>query len=98
MVKRSEYKADVVGLPSRPFTFTLDQVATLLSLTVETLSRNGYVHFEGRSRSVRTDRNMIARNIAPDDQTPEWRIAEAELVRWMKVLGFRFHETSWLRD
>lgn len=80
-----------VGLPYRPFLFTLDQISSLLQLKVETLSQH-YIYFEGRSIGVRKLDKMLARNIAPSDQKPEYRVAERELLRWMRRKGFKHYE------
>lgn len=75
--------AKKVGLPVRPFLFTLDQVAGLLSLSQGELE-NKYIHFWGRSegRLLANGDRIKAVNIAPSDQAPEWRVSEEDLIRW----------------
>ena len=80
-----------MGLPPRLFLFTLDQIAGMLAISVDTLMRS-YVYFEGRSTGARKTNLMIAINIAPDEEKPEWRVNDRELVRWARVKGFRYHE------
>lgn len=80
-----------VGLPTRPFLYTLDQIATLIHVA-EAQVKASYVYFEGRSTGTRRKDLMVARNIAPDGEKVEWRVAERELVRWLKVKGFRYYE------
>lgn len=80
-----------VGLPYRPFLFTVDQISVLLDIDEKTILAK-YLYFEGRSIGGRSRDLMIARNIAPPDDKPEWRIAERELVRWMRYKGFRYYE------
>jgi hypothetical protein len=83
---------DAVMLPYRPFLYTPDQIAALLSVTTHTVLSQ-YLYFEGRSIGSRAKNLMIARNIAQSpDAKPEWRIAERELVRWMRLKGFRYYE------
>jgi hypothetical protein len=82
---------EAVGLPYRPFLYTVDQIAVLLDLDPKTVLAN-YLYFEGRSIGSRHKDLMVARNIAPRDQKPEWRVAERELVRWMRFKGFRYYE------
>lgn len=77
-----------VGLPVRPFLYTLDQIATILSIDEQGL-KSGYVYFEGRSTGVRSLHLLLARNIAGPRSNPDWRVAEEELLRWMKLKGFR---------
>lgn len=53
-----------------------------------------YVYFEGRSIGSRANNLMMARNIAPAGEKPDWRVAEREFIRWMRVKGFRYYERS----
>jgi len=85
-----------IGLPARPFLYTLDQIATLLDVSSQGLER--YLFFERRSIGVPDRHIMHARNIAPHNQQPDWRVAENELLRWMRVKGFRYHEVGRLRS
>jgi hypothetical protein len=87
------HKQPEVGLPPRPFLYTLDQIAVLTDLSVETLTTQ-YLHFEGRSINRPKLGMMIARNIAQPDKDPDWRVVEAEFKRWMKHKGFRFYDRS----
>lgn len=95
-VKKLQPKAhrhSQVGLPPRVFLYTLDQIATILNLKVETL-KSGYIYFEGRSTYAKKKGQMSARNIAPDDQVPVWRVIDTELIRWMKYKGYRYYESG----
>lgn len=82
-----------IGLPTRPFLFTVDQIGVLLDLDVESIKRK-YLFFDGRSVGTRRRDLMIARNIAPAGDDPEWRVAERELIRWLRVKGFRYYDTG----
>lgn len=84
-----------IGLPMRPFLYTLDQISTVLDIA-ESKVRSQYIHFEGRSIGVATRDQMIARNIAPADEKPEWRVAEQEFIRWLKRKGFKHYDRSFL--
>ncbi len=86
-----------VGLPPRPFLYTMDQLSVILSLPVQELYKK-YIYFEGRSIGHKTKDEMTARNIAPEKTHPEWRVAEQELVRWMRRKGFRYYERSSIPD
>jgi hypothetical protein len=81
---------DKVGLPPRVFLYTLDQIATMLSVTVKTVG--SYLWYDGRSTGVKSVHLMIAHNIAHPTAKPEWRVAERELVRWLKLKGFKYYE------
>jgi hypothetical protein len=80
-----------VGLPARPFLYTMDQISAILDVDIRTVATQ-YLYFEGRSTGVRDKHFMLARNIAPPDERPDWRVAERELIRWMRVKGFRYYE------
>lgn len=80
-----------VGLPTRVFLYTLDQISVMIEVNIPQL-KNSYIYFEGRDIGRRRNDLMIARNISPADQKPEWRVTEREFVRWMRVKGFRHYE------
>jgi len=84
---------NAVGLPYRPFLYTVDQIAVILEVDPKVILRD-YLYFEGRSIGSRHKHLMIARNIAPPESKPEWRVAERELIRWMRHKGFRYYERS----
>lgn len=81
--------AKSVGLPVRPFLFTLDQVAGLLSLEEGDFKRD-YVYFWGRTQfQYRAGGDYIkAINIAPHDKPAVWRISEEDLLRWLTRRGY----------
>lgn len=81
-----------IYLPARPFLFTLDQISVMLDVTAHNLIVKGYVHLEGRSIGVPKRDQFIARNIAPADQKPDWRVVEREFIRWMKRKGFKYYD------
>jgi hypothetical protein len=85
-----------IGLPYRPFLFTLDQISSLLNVEVSALMRS-YIYFDKRSTGIMSRDLMLARNIAPRDSKPEWRVAERELLRWMKRKGFKHYEPTALQ-
>jgi hypothetical protein len=85
-------RGEAVGLPPRPFLYTLDQLAVILDLTETALAH--HVYFEGRNTGVRRKDLMLARNIAPATEKPEWRVAEREFVRWMRTKGFKAYERT----
>jgi hypothetical protein len=82
-----------VGLPPRPFLYTVDQISVMLDISEAEVLRS-YIYFENRSVGTRKIDLMCARNIAPKDQPAEWRVAEREFIRWMKTKGFRHYERS----
>lgn len=84
---------DKIGLPPRPFLYTLDQLSVMLDVPEERI-RKAYIYFEGRSIGSRSKQLMTARNIAPGNQNPDWRVAEREFIRWMRTKGYRWYERS----
>ncbi len=76
-------------LPVRPFLYTLDQVGTILDITVESLIRD-YLFLVGRTPGLQKPDEIAARNIAPATSKPEWRVEEREFIRWMKRKGFQY--------
>lgn len=85
-----------VGLPPRPFLYTLDQISTILDLPQSRVEQ-AYIFWDQRSVGPVNKDQMMARNIAPKNQRPDWRVADSELIRWMKRKGFRFYERASVR-
>ena len=81
----------IVGLPTRPFLYTLDQIALLLNITQRNLEEN-YVYFEGRSVGKPSPHEMRARNIAGWEGKPDWRVSERSLVIFLKRRGFKYYD------
>ena len=77
-----------VGLPERPFLYTLDQISAMIEVPVKTL-KISYIYHEGRSTGMYSTDLLRANNIAPRDEKPDWRVEERELIRWMRRKGFR---------
>lgn len=73
----------------RPFLFTLDQVAGLLSVPLAELE-SGYIYFFGRSEGrYRAGGDYVkAINIAGPDKTPAWRVSEEDLLQWLTRKGY----------
>lgn len=78
---------DKMGLPFRPFLYTLDQISDLFQIPMSRLS--SMIHFDGRTVGIHHSDTLMARNISPLGQTPEWRVEELELIRFMKAKGLR---------
>lgn len=84
-----------IGLPIRPFLYTLDQIGVLLSLNTSRLQV--YIHYDGRSVGRPKRDKLLARNIAPLGEAADWRVPESELIRWLRNRGFRVRESRWVR-
>jgi hypothetical protein len=80
----------------RPFLYTVDQLAEMLSLT-ESYIRRYLLHYEGRSTGAPRKDQMLARNIAPADAPKaEWRVSDFEFRKWMRLKGFKYYERGYL--
>lgn len=100
MAEHTKPQKQQVGMPPRVFLYTLDQIAYLASLT-ETAVKTKYVHYEGRSLGSRPAGKLLARCLNPGENRPDWRVAEEEVVRWLRQLGFRvrtYRERAWVSD
>jgi len=94
--ENSSSTARSVGLPMRPFLYTLDQISSLLVVERSELKLH-YIFYDGRSTGFPSRQLITARNIAPPDQPPDWRVAEKELVRWMRFKGFKYYDRASIR-
>jgi len=83
-----------VGLPMRPFLYTIDQIAVMLQVSEERV-RKEWLHYEGRSVGARQLHLIGARNIALEGQPPEWRVNDREFARWLSKKGFRVYLRGW---
>lgn len=84
-----------LGLPPRPFLFTLDQIAALMYVELEHF-RKRYCYYEGRDIGPQYHDLIWCRNIAPRGAPPDWRVSEREVQRFLKQNGFRVHERGWI--
>lgn len=80
-----------VGLPPRIFMYTADQIATMLELTTADV-RNRLFFYDRREPGLTPKSKMRAVNIMPEGETPEWRVTERELLRYLRSRGIKFYE------
>lgn len=78
------------GLPPRLFLYTLDQLASIVNVPIKEFQRK-YIHYDGRAVGARPFEKIMARNIAPKGEPPDWRVVETEFVRWMRFKGFKVY-------
>jgi hypothetical protein len=74
---------DRYGLPPRLFLYTVDQIMDMLQVS----DPKTILFYDGRSIGVAPSDRMLARNVAPSDEKPEWRVSEDEFIRWMRATG-----------
>jgi hypothetical protein len=88
-----EEDARKVGLPTRTFLYTIDQVCNMINVRRETFVAQ-YLYLHGVHTGSPSRDKLAARNVAPDSAKAEWRIAEKEFIRWLRVKGFRVNDSS----
>lgn len=85
-----------VGLPPRPFLYSVDQLSVLLEVDPK-IVRSKYLWYDGREVGAARKDKLRAVNIAPVNDKPEWRVTEQELIRWMKFKKIRYYERGWVK-
>ena len=70
------------------FLYTLDQVAAMLNVSLADFKVT-YCYYHMRNTGPKRKHHMMARNIAPDDALPDWRISQEEFRRWLMANGFK---------
>lgn len=85
-----------LGLPIRPFLYTLDQIADLIGKPLRQL-RLDDIYFDDVTPGVKPTSKMLARNVAAPGDKPDWRVAEQEFKRWLRLKRFRIYDRSQLR-
>ncbi len=88
--------AKTMGLPPRYFLYHFDQVADILSMS-DKYFKEKMVWYEGKSVGPVDHDLILARNIAPLGEKNMWRIAEPELVRWLRHKGYRVYHRGYAR-
>lgn len=92
---KSESDRVSVGLPTRPFLYTIDQVAMLLAVG-EAYVKLEYAHWMGRSIGIPSPDRIVFRNIAPEGASPEWRCSEREIIRFLRLKGYKYYERGFV--
>jgi hypothetical protein len=92
---QSETDRKSVGLPTRPFLYTIDQVAMLMSVS-ESYVHLEYAHYDGRSIGIPSPDRIVFRNIAPKGALPEWRCSEREIIRFLRHKGYKYYERGFM--
>lgn len=82
-----------MGLPTKAFLYTVDQIAYMLGATEATI-KSTHLHYEGREIMPCPNGKMLAHNIAPEGMKPDWRVAENEFIRWLRFKGFRVYNRT----
>lgn len=88
--------AQSVGLPPTSFLYTIDQICTLIAMNQDQAMRTIF-YFYMRSTGAKSPHHMMVRDISPPNEQPEWRVAEAEFVRWLKLKGYEVTHVPMIR-
>lgn len=86
--------AERMGLPPRIFFYTPDQLATMLELDLEYVERT-LLFYEKREPGIVPRNRLRAINIAPEGETPVWRVSEVNLIQYLRAKGIRFYERGY---
>ena len=86
-------QAEQFELPPRIILYTLHQLSIMFNVNLETI-RTSYIHYDRRSVGACPGDKLLACNIAPEGEKPDWRVAENEVIRYLKKRGFRFYTRS----
>lgn len=86
--------AEKVGLPPTPFFYTVDQVATLLGLQRRSVEAR-ILFYQGRSVGIPPKGKLIATNMMPEGETPEWRILDKHLIQFLRFKNIRFQSMGY---
>lgn len=81
-------KPEAVGLPPIVFLYTIDQIAAMLNMTVDSVNYK-YLYYHLRSTGMKSPHQMMARNIANPNDPADWRVTQSEFIRWLRLKGFR---------
>jgi phage antirepressor YoqD-like protein len=93
-LNKDEGKPEQIGMPVRPFLYTVDQVCTLLQIKENTL-RKLWLYYDRRSTGPRRRDLLLVHDISPEGVDPEWRCTERELIRWLRARGIRVVDRHW---
>ena len=86
-------KREQFDMPPKFFMYTIDQIATMFEVSVSAV-KTSYLHYERRSVGAQPGDKMLARNIAPTGEKPEWRVSEREVVNYLRKRGFRIYNKT----
>lgn len=93
----AEWKSEKerIGLPLRSFMYTSDQIAGLLELKEDYVKKKLFF-YDVREPGLCPKSKMRAVNIAPDGETPVWRVTEREFLRYLRNRGIKFYEMGYI--
>jgi hypothetical protein len=72
----------------------LDQLANLLQCTEEYLKGN-LIFYSDREPGIAPKSKMRAINIAPEGETPQWRVSENSFLGYLRRKGVKFYDRGY---
>lgn len=86
---------DKIGLPPRIIFYTVDQIATMLETSEDTV-RKKLLFYSDREPGICPKFKIRAINIMPEGETPEWRVSERAFLGYLKYKGLRFYTRGYV--
>lgn len=86
---------DRVGLPPRVFFYTPDQIAFMFEVTEDYVKKR-MLFYEGREPGIPPKTKLRAVNIAPEGETPQWRVSENVLMGYLRSKGVKFYTRGYV--
>lgn len=80
----------VVGLPTRPFLYTRDQLEIILGMSPPQL--RDHLWLDKLHTGPQNLDKMLAHDVSVDGKRVDWRVAEKEVIRWCRRKGFKVVE------
>lgn len=85
-----------LGLPIRPFFYTVDQIAMLIEVD-DVYVKRSLLYYMGRTVGPCPRDKMKAIDISPDSaEKPEWRVPERDFMRWLRFKGVKISNRGYV--
>lgn len=85
----SERTRELLGLPTPVFLYHIDQISAMIMISEREMLTSRLLYLEGREVGKQRKDQIRAINVARLDASAQWRVEEAEFVRWARHKGFR---------
>lgn len=85
-----------VGLPEKPFFFTLDQIGGFLEMDITTLRK--VLFYQDRSVGLCPKDRIKCINMAAANETPEWRVLDRDFIGYLRYKGIRYYSRGYLKS
>lgn len=89
-------KRAYVGLPPRPFFYTLEQISELTCIPIKRME--AFLYYDRRTLGIKKASHLMVRNLGSPGGEIIWRVAENEFIRWLKAHGIRSRDRFYVKD